>query len=560
MASSTEPPPSTPNALEEWTSCLSDLIIPNAAIKPTTDKLDRNKGSYSQESSVILINGAKYVSKTIQASLLEKDAFCKQFVDDCLELSKMRHPNTVQLFGVQLQNDETPPRLIFEHFPLSLQGCLECYPSVPKNSKSCILYDVSKGLQYLHSKPVPMIHGALIARNILLTASLQAKISDPIHFGAQPSCDSAFQPPEETATISSDVFCYGDLIIHVLLQKPLSQLEPKNNENEKLSEVKRREKYLTALGDGNSTLKEIAIKCLDDNPLLRPTSTSLVRDVEKLTEQPEYENILDMYHALEKLTLSKETIESLNRTLQGKEVEIEALKQQMEPLKNDLSAKDECLQAQILEVDSYKQALQGKEARIRAHESGNRAKEALIKAKDREIAAKKQDVVAKEARIRACQKRIESLEHQVLFLRKGLDIPLSPSVQEPIPIPFSSRSVSNSPKQVNPPEIVKADTQEVVFRKNKGRVGKNVGIFSDGYAYEDASLRRAKSMSAKDYDPVLANILARQHKRIEESENIPEEKDAKEKSEPPPVRPKRPRASSLTSSELQNIMYRSNDS
>lgn len=554
MASSTEPSPSTPSALEEWTSSLGDLIIPTATIKPATDKLDSSKGSYSQDSSIITINGAKCVSKTIQTFLFARNEFRKQFVDDCLELSKIRHPNIVQLLGVQLQDDGTPPNLIFEHFPLNLQNCLEHYPSVPKHDKRCILYDVSKGLHYLHSKVLPIIHGALNARNVLLTASLQAKISDPIRFGAQASCDSVSQPPEKTAIISSDIFCYGDLIIHVLLQKPPSQLESeKPSESDELSEVQRRDKYLSTLGDGNSALKDIAIKCLDNNPLVRPTSTALVQDIEKLIEQSDFENVLDMHHALEKLTLSKDTIDSLNRTLQGKEVEIEALKQQMEPLRNDLTAKDECLQAQILEVDSYKQALQGKEGRIRAHESGSRAKEALIKAKDREIAAKKQDVVAKESLLRACQKRIDALEHQVLSLRKGVDIPLSPSVQDPIK--FNSRSVtSGSPKQLNPPEVVKA-SQEVVYRKNKGRVGKNVGIFSDGYAYQDASLRRAQSMSAKDYDPVLANILARQHQRIEESE---EEK--KDKPNPPPVRPKRPRASSLTSSELKHIMHRSSDS
>ncbi len=560
MASSTEPAPSPPSALEEWKSSLGHLLIPTTAIKPATDKLDSSKGSYSQDSSIITISGAKCVSKTIHTFLFAKNEFRKQFIDGCLELSKIRHPNSVQLLGVQLQDDGTPPALIFEYFPLNLQSCLECYPSVPKHDKSCILYDVSKGLHYLHSRPLPIIHGSLNARNVLLTVSLQAKISDPIHFGAQ-VCDSACQPPEKTATISSDVFSYGDLIIHVLLQKPPSQLESKNseNENDDSSEVQRREKYISALGDSNQTLKEIAIKCLDNNPILRPTSASLVRNIEKLIEQPDFDNVLDMYHALEKLTLSKETIDSLTRTLQGKEVEIEALKQQMEPLRNDLTAKDECLQAQILEVDSYKQALQGKEARIRAHESGNRAKEALIKAKDREIAAKKQDVAAKESLLRSCQKRIGSLEHQVLSMRKGVDVPLSPSVSTTDPIPFSIRSVSgSSPKQLNPPEVVKADTQQVMFRKNKGRVGRNVGIFSDGFAYQDAVLRRANSMSAKDYDPVLANILARQHQRIEESEVIPEEK--KEKSVPPPVRPKRPRASSLTSSELQHIMYRSSDS
>ena len=555
MASTAEPAPSTVTVVEEWTNSLGDLIISTSSLEPSTEKLENSIGSYSQSSSIVKLNGTKCVSKTIQTFLFAKNEFRKQFIDGCLQLSKIRHPNLVQLLGAQLHKDGTPPALIFEYFPFNLQNCLQKYPSISKHDKYCILSGISKGLHYLHSRPSPIVHGSLNARNVMLTASLQAKISDPVRFGAEVpnSDDAAYQPPEEAPATGGDIFCFGDLIIHVLLQQ-IPQLEAKkSDEDVELSEVQRRKKYIgSPAGDSHQSFKELAIKCLDDSPMLRPTSSSLVREIEKIIApiQPEFENILDMHHALEKLTLSKETVDSLNRTIQGKEVEIEALKQQMEPLRNDLTAKDECLQAQILEVDSYKQALQGKEARIRAHESGNRAKEALIKAKDREIAAKKQDVIAKESLIRACQKRIDSLEQQVLALRKGVDVPLSPSTPIHTPKPFASRSVSGSPTQPNAPEIVKADTHEVLYRKNRGRVGRNVGIFSDGHAYQDAVLRRASS--SKDYDPVLANILARQHQRIEEAE----ESKSSDKPNPPPVRPKRPRANSLTSAELGNIMHR----
>ena len=567
---STAADPSTLTATEEWVNSLGDLVIPSSSLTETTEKL--GSGSYSQSSVVVQYNGTKAVSKTVQTFLFARNEFRKLFITDSLQLSKLRHPSIVQLLGVQIKEAGTPPALVYEYLPLNLQSCLQKYPSIPKSDKYSILSDVSRGLHYLHSRPSPMLHGSLNAKNVLLTASLEAKISDPVHFGAQPtaSVDSPYHPPEETPSLCSDLFCFGDLIIHVLLQQYPSQLEGKS-EDQDLTEVKRRKKYLTSIPDGHKALKELAEKCLDDNPILRPSASSLTRDIEKIVavNQPEYENVLDMYHTLEKLTLSKETIESLNRTIQGKEVEIEALKQQMEPLRNDLTAKDECLQAQIQEVDSYKQALQGKEARIRAHESGNRAKEALIKAKDREIAAKKQDVMAKESLLRASQKRIEALEQQVSALRKGVDCPPSPSL--PSDAKLASRSVSGSPTHSPAPvpavEAIKSDSREVIYRKNRGRAGRN--IVSDGYAYQDAGLRRAKSMSAKDYDPVLANILARQHQRIEEAESSSVAENQEQKAEstspekpkaaPPPVRPKRPRSSSFTSSEIHNLMEKANE-
>lgn len=566
MASTTDPT-TIVSASEEWASSLGDLVIPDSSLNDTTEKLGAGSGSYSQSSVIVQYNGTKSVSKTVQTFLFSKNEFRKLFVDDSLQLSKLRHPNIVQLLGVQLREAGTPPALIYEYFPLDLQSCLQKYPSIPKSDKYSILLDVSRGLQYLHSRPLPITHGSLNAKNVLITASLQAKISDPVRFGAQPtiSADSPYQPPEETRTLCSDIFCFGDLIIHVLLQQSPSQLESKSDDDQDFTQVERRKKYLCSIPDGHKPLRELAEKCLDDNSILRPTASFLVRDIQKMVAsiQPEYSNVLDMYHALEKLTLSKETIDSLNRTIQGKEVEIEALKQQMEPLRNDLTAKDECLRAQIQEVDSYKQALQGKEARIRAHESGNRAKEALIKAKDREIAAKKQDVMAKESLLRASHKRIEALELQVSALRKGVDCPPSPSVVSH-EIKSASRSVSGSPTHSSAPEVVKGDLREVVFRKNKGRVGRNV--VSDGFAYQDAGLRRAKTMGGSDYDPVLANILARQHQRIEEAETLNENQEQKSQSSdvpkaaPPPVRPKRPRSSSFTSGELQNLIQSSSES
>ena len=51
-------------------------------------------------------------------------------------------------------------------------------PNLPLCLKRSVLEDVASGLLYLHNRPSPVIHRDLTARNVLLTSSLVAKISD----------------------------------------------------------------------------------------------------------------------------------------------------------------------------------------------------------------------------------------------------------------------------------------------------------------------------------------------------------------------------------------------
>ena len=571
MASNADPTPPVSSVLEEWTASLQELIIPSSSLEGTSEKL--GSGSYTQ-TSVVKLSGVKCVSKTVHASVFAKDGFRTLFIDGCRKLGKLRHPNLVQFLGVQLSDAGTPPSLIFELLPLNLQSCLQKYPQFPKHEKYTLLLDVARGLQHLHNKVSPVVHGRICAKNVLLTSALQAKITDSIRFETQGMVtpNLPYQPPEGMESTSGDIFCFGDLILEVLLQKLPSPLEDKHHhedpgETTNLSEVQRRKRFFDSIGDGLDSIKDVAVKCLDDDSSVRPSSAALVEDLDKIVvaSHPEFHNMLDMTMALGQLTLSKETIDSLNRTVQSKEVEIEALKQQIEPMQKELDAKDEVLDAQKQEVNAYKQALQSKEARIRAHESGNRAKEALIKAKDREIAAKKLDVAAKESLIRASHKRIQVLEQQVSAVKRGDGYPLSPaSITSETKLPSTS-SVASSDGLCPPPKITRDDSSDVVLRKNKGRKGR--AVVSDGFAYQNSSFQRSKSMNADEFDPALANILARQHQRIEEAENLeaiqeqktqPSQNGGKSKSSsPPPVRPKRARANSGVrepSPELQKIL------
>ena len=507
---------------EEWKDSLKDWLIDSGAVENTRERLA--SGTYA-DGSLVKLAGVACVGKTIHTGIFATDNFRKQFTQKCLQLGQLRHPHLVQLLGVQLSDGAIPPVLVFEHLPLSLASCLQKYSCIPDHASYTILLEVSHALQFLHEQKPPLVHGHLFANNVLLTEALHVKISDVVRFGAPvPSQPNApYHPPEDTPSESGDIFSFGDLIIHVTLQREPSPLEakqhPKENhpeENVTLTELQRREKFISEMGESH-LLRELASNCLQDEPSLRPKAASVAQELAMVSAKhpPEHQNILDVFAVLGQLTLSKETVASLNRALEAKQEEIEGLKDQIDPLKLELESKNQVLAAEKQEVEAYKQALLSKEGRIKAYETGLRAKDALAKAKDREIAAKKQDLAAKDNLLKAAHNRIEVLEHQVSSSKKKVIYPPR-SAKSPSPGASSERGIS--------PQTSMDDTSGVLMRRNKGRMGRG-NISSDGYMYQGFMLQRSRSMSQGEdggsgRDPVLAKIFARQQQKITDAESM----------------------------------------
>jgi len=70
------------------------------------------------------------------------------------------------------------PVLVMERMDSSLDELLEGAPGLPLALKRSLLVDVVHGLLYLHTHDPPIVHRDLTSRNVLLTSSLVAKISD----------------------------------------------------------------------------------------------------------------------------------------------------------------------------------------------------------------------------------------------------------------------------------------------------------------------------------------------------------------------------------------------
>ena len=113
---------------------------------------------------------------------------------------------------------------------------LETVPKIPLVLKRSVLEDVAKGLLFLHSHEPQIIHRDLSAKNVLLTTSFTAKITDlgnsrivNIQPGELAQTMSripgtqVYMSPEATTVLSRygpslDVFSFGHLALFTLTQ------------------------------------------------------------------------------------------------------------------------------------------------------------------------------------------------------------------------------------------------------------------------------------------------------------------------------------------------------
>ena len=119
------------------------------------------------------------------------------------------------------------------------------YGVLPEAISYGILRDVALGLRYLHEHSPPIIHRDLSANNVLLTSSMNGKISDlgvakilnitPAQMTQRMSTQApgtpCYMPPEAllakpTYTSKIDSYSYGIMMIHVLCGRWPFQLMP----------------------------------------------------------------------------------------------------------------------------------------------------------------------------------------------------------------------------------------------------------------------------------------------------------------------------------------------
>ena len=273
--------------------------------KKSTSKLftrtgrELGRGAYGRIFEVDF-HGTLCAAKEIHRALLEhanKDELLKMknnFLAEYRIWQSLCHPRIVQLLLVcydpPLLGQSALPIIVMEKMQLSLRDLIEKHSNIPLNVKTSILLDVCLGLRYLHSHNPKVIHRDITPNNVLLTSTLEAKISDmgvakvlqnndPKTMTRAPGTVD-FMPPESLTKRPSyglplDVFCFGAVVLFTITQQwptPGSWVEIDSKRNSVyLSEVQRRQDYIQKMTGGAADLQPLVVKCLDNDPIKRPT-------------------------------------------------------------------------------------------------------------------------------------------------------------------------------------------------------------------------------------------------------------------------------------------------
>ncbi|KAL6911713.1 hypothetical protein ACP4OV_000518 [Aristida adscensionis] len=229
-------------------------------------------------------------------------------------LLSLRHPHVVRLLGYCDEREEGV--LVFEYAANGdLHGRLhgEKAPPLPWARRMAIAFQVAMALEYLHESRDPaVIHGDVKASNVLLDASLDAKLCD---FGfAHVGFSAAVQPPPArasarpvmgspgyvdphflrsgVATKKSDVYSFGVLLLELLTGREATCAD---------TGCRLAAAVGPTLSDGNvadvvdprlgheydtyeaATVAALAVRCVSDGPGLRPSMAEVVREFQEKT-------------------------------------------------------------------------------------------------------------------------------------------------------------------------------------------------------------------------------------------------------------------------------------
>ena len=285
-------------------------------IIPLNEELGR--GAYGKVFTVKYL-GLPCAAKEIHSLLLDgvspddKKAIEDGFIRECYHSSLIRHPNIVQFMGVYYDKRRSDaarsdvPIMVMELMNTSLTIFIDKEQSnIIVSTKLSILHDVSLGLSYLHGRQPVVIHRDLSSNNVLLTTNLVAKISD-LGMAKMIKADSKqtksrlttapgtvhFMPPEALEEDDPvygtpvDIFSFAGITVHLFSEKwpaPTAQKkrDPKTKKLVALSEVQRRQLYIDKLPKEVNALKEMMIRCLDDDPDERPLIKEICEMLESL--------------------------------------------------------------------------------------------------------------------------------------------------------------------------------------------------------------------------------------------------------------------------------------
>ncbi|KAF5386369.1 hypothetical protein D9757_006625 [Collybiopsis confluens] len=193
------------------------------------------RGTMADEYTVCL----KVLRLEIEQNVKERDKIRKRFLNEALLWRQLQHRNILPLLGI---NTALFPLSCCLASPWLKNGNIISYlKDNPLLDISFVLYEIAAGMQYLHHRDVPFVHGDIRGGNILITDKLHCRLADfgltlvtpnshltasfsnsvngAIRWLAPEYIDFVGEsaPPNHT---SRDVYAFGCTILEILTLKP----------------------------------------------------------------------------------------------------------------------------------------------------------------------------------------------------------------------------------------------------------------------------------------------------------------------------------------------------
>ena len=353
----------------------------------------------------------------------------RRFEQECEFMSAIRHPNIVQYLGMFRDTDTRLPVLLMELMDDSLTHFLESsIQPIPYHIQVNICHDVTLALSFLHSNNI--VHRDLSSNNVLLRGNVLAKVTD---FGMArlgdinpqatrftntmcPGTD-VYMPPEAVQdkpvyTEKIDCFSFGVVVIQTmtrLFPKPGDRLQevefshpglPPGKILVQAPEINRRQNHISQVNPDNPLLL-IALDCLKDRDIERPSAHQLCERVADLKEMPKYTDSARSAQDKDEIIQSQAIhIEEIEHMIASKEDEIRQLRQEKDIL---LEEKDDemgqvYLQLRQLELENHQLS---------------RERDRQLEEKERQVRRVNQQLEASEQMVAQFERQIAELEQQL---------------------------------------------------------------------------------------------------------------------------------------------------
>ena len=314
-----------------------------------------------------------------------------RFQLECEFLSTVRHPNIIQYLGTHQDSDTGLPVLLMELMDESLTHFLESSTQpIPYHIQVNICHDITLALLFLHSNGI--VHRDLSSNNVLLISRIRAKLTD---FGMArigdlnhlathvtntmcPGTD-VYMPPEAVQdkpvyTEKIDCFSFGVLTVQTLTRqfpKPGDRMArfddprfPQGTLRLCVPEKRRRQNHISQV-DPNHPLLPIALDCLNDKDIERPSAQQLCERVAVLKQMLEYKNSREkmkdgscMDEECEQIESLQQKLEEKNQAIDQKDAIIAEKDQQMKQCKEKLNKQIQEQNQQIRQLEKDKQRLE----------------------------------------------------------------------------------------------------------------------------------------------------------------------------------------------------------